>query len=127
MMTVTVNLSKLPYLGEASKLEILNRLFKSREAIMLHELATATGYSREESMQLLMFLYDLRLIKPFLLVYHKEHLDVPIQTRDLLEGFPPVPFTCPECEREITQKDQLSYDFLFKTVEPEISFVNDLL
>lgn len=123
METIQVNLDKLPCLEDSVSLETLNRLFRSRDAVMLHELATSTGCSQQESMFLLMYLYDLRLAEPFLLVYHEDHLDVPILSRKLLDGFPSVPFTCPECERNITSTDQLSYDYSFKIVGNAIEFV----
>ena len=96
MVTVTISLDKLPCLGYDSKLNILNRLVQTREALMLHELATSTGCSQQEAMLLLMLLYDLHLAELFLLVYHKDHIDTPIQSRGLLEGFLSVPFTCQE-------------------------------
>jgi hypothetical protein len=110
-------LLKLACLND-SNLEILQRLLKTRDALMPHQLAGATGCSLNEAMQLLLSLFDQGLAELLLLVYHRAHPDVPIQSRNLLNGFPQLPFLCSECEDEIMSKDELLYDFLFRIPSP---------
>lgn len=113
-MVQTVKLHKPACLADTNKRQVFNRLAKAKSTLMPHEVSTGIGCSLVEAMQLLLLLYDQGYAEPFLLVYHKDHLDSPIAARDLVDGFPNLPFNCELCDQEITTRDSLMFDFLFK-------------
>ncbi len=57
---------------------------------------------------------EVNVAHAFLLTYHDDHPNVPSLTTNITAGFPVTPFICDVCERTITERSQLSYDFLFK-------------
>jgi hypothetical protein len=60
-----------------------------------------------------MSLYDASL-----LVYHVAHEDgPPFMKRAIEDGLPSLPITCDLCERPISKREELSYDFLFTRLE----------
>lgn len=91
---------------------------------MPHQISAATGCTQKDAMVILMLLYHENLTEPFLVVYHVSDPDTPILIRKFEEGPPSVPFSSPLDEKEITNSDELTYDFLFKLPEDvDIRFV----
>jgi hypothetical protein len=113
-MVQNVELRKPACLADPDKLLIFNRLAETKLAFMPHEVSTTIGCSLIEAMQLLLLLYDRGHAEPFLLVYHKDHLDGPVTARRLIDGFPDLPFNCELCDQEIDTRESLLFDFLFK-------------
>jgi hypothetical protein len=90
---------------------------------MPHSVANATGCSLKQAMELLLSLSDQYIVEPYLLVYHGTHPgDPPILARNMLDGFPSLPFACDLCEEKVNSRDELQYDFLFKKAD-DIEFV----
>ena len=119
-----VELSKASCFAERARLERLRELVETHRDLMPHQLAAATGCSLEEAMYLLMLLYDQHQAEPCLLVYHRssDHPNVPIDSLRLTQGPPSLPLTCSVCNGEITDPDDLSYDFLF-LLRTDLDFV----
>jgi hypothetical protein len=92
----------------------LNDLVAVHRELMPHQVAAATGCELELAMEILLTLYDRELAEQLLLVYHNTHLDAPIKALDITEGPPALPFVCDGCQAEISDPDDLSYDFLFR-------------
>jgi hypothetical protein len=117
-----VKLSKVYYFNEDSHLEKLNRHVRIHTDLMPHQVAAATGCKLEEAMEVLMLLFHLYLAEALLLVYHNDHPNIPAKALNISEGLPSLPFICDVCEKEISNPDELSYDFLFKKKD-DIQFV----
>lgn len=125
-MAQTVKLHKPACLADTNNLQVFNRLVDTRSTLMPHEVSTGIGCSLVDAMQLLLLLYDQGHAEPFLLVYHKDHLDSPIVARQLADGFPSLPFICELCDQEISTRDSLMFDFLFKLeFQITIEYIHD--
>lgn len=109
-----VNISKFKCFTESGRLDKLNAFFDERTEAMPREIAAQTGCGLREAMSLLMFLFHLYLAEAFILVYHNEHPETPISKRSLIGGLPTLPMQCEDCDDEIENPDQLSYEFWFK-------------
>lgn len=120
-MTEIVELRKPAFLADRNRLVVFNRLVQTRSTLMPHEVSTSTGCSHYEATELLFRLHSMGYAEPFLLVYHKDHLDSPVTARKLGEGFPHVPFICDVCDEVIRTSDDLMFDLSFK-IKPEITF-----
>jgi hypothetical protein len=118
-----VNLTNYTCFSERDKVDKLNRLIAINADLMPHQLVSATGCGLESSMDVLMTLFHLSLADLFLLVYHVAHQGAPILSRGISEGFPQLPFMCPDCEQIITEEDELTYNFLFHMKHSNIEFV----
>ena len=108
-----VKLDKIPCFSNTERLEILFRLLRTRDSITPREIASATGCTLIDSMQVLLILSEENLAKPFLFVYHNQHPNTVIEARPLEKGFPTIPLLCDICDETIKDGSQLSYDFSF--------------
>ncbi len=113
--------NKWIFFNDQASLAKLNRLLSIHENLMPHQLAAATGCNLDEAMQVLMYLFYLRLARLYLLVYHISHSE-PVLKRSIFDGFPELPIICPSCELEIIKEDELEYDFLFSLLD-KIEFI----
>ena len=120
----TVSLRHFPYFNNDKPLQELNHLVDVHgNNLEAHQVAAATGCRLDEAMGILLLLFNSSLAEAFLLVYHNDHADgPPILARRILDGLPPLPFTCDICQGEIENREELSYDFLFKMAD-SIRFV----
>lgn len=121
-----VPLDRYPCLRQEPAIGILNRLVRHQQVLQPHQLAAATGCDVQEAMNVLVALYAESLATSQILVYHIGGMHdppVPIAVRELLDGPPSLPIWCDECGREIEQKAELAYDFLF-TFTDNIQFVH---
>ena len=112
-MVERININRLPCFEEKTPVERLNQHLQKNRELMPHEVAGVTGCKLEEAMQLLMLLFHLEAAELLLLVYHNDHLTTPAEARPIADGYPPLPFKCSLCEEDISDEDELSYDFLF--------------
>ena len=124
MMKKQVNIGKFPYFKDTARLQRLNRQVKLHSDLMPHQISTATGCTLKEAMVILMLLYHKNLVELFLVIYHISEPDSPILIRKIDEGLPSLPFLNPLDETEITDSNEITYDFLFKLpANAEIEFV----
>lgn len=105
----------LPRDWEPNLAKKLNALFNESIEVTPDKVETEVACEHARALQILLLLYHWSLADFYLQVYHVTHQDTPILTRLALDGFPTVPFTCEGCGKEITDKDDLGYTFLFKT------------
>lgn len=113
-MTKIVELRKPAFLADQNRLVAFNTLVQTKNTLMPQEVSISTGCSQYEVTELLFWLHGMGYAEPFLLVYHKEHLDSPVTARKLGEGFPRVPFTCDVCDEVVRNSDDLMFDLSFK-------------
>ena len=116
-----LSLRQFACFSNSQVLQRLNNLLSSRNAVMPHEVASATGCSLREAMAFLLLLYVNSVAEVALLVYDKHDESdplVPFVSRDITEGIPSLPIVCDVCGREISEPNDLGYDFLFRIVAP---------
>jgi hypothetical protein len=116
-MPQALSLKRFPSIRGENSLQSLNRLVELNELLMPHQVASATGCTLDEAMKLLMFLASIDIVETFLLVYHlNEDTETisPVMMRPLNEGPPKLPFICNKCGQQITNQNELSYDFIFR-------------
>jgi len=112
-----LNLKHFLSFRQERTLNNLNELVERQKELMPHQVAVASGCTVDEAMGILMLLTVDKMAEAYLLIYHiLDDTDppVPILARRLTDGFPEIPFVCDNCEREITDTNELRYDFLFK-------------
>lgn len=119
----TVNLRSFPCFRDYETLQKLNLHVQLQNNLMPHGVADATGCSLEQAMAVLLLLANQYVVEPYLLIYHSIHPDAPpILARNMLDGPLSLPFACDLCEKTITSRDELLYDFLF-TKTNDVTFV----
>jgi|GEM_PF-1723409 len=115
-----VNLNKLSFIENEEQVDKLKKLIRlHNHRLMPHQVASNIGFTLNESIELLYYLFHKKAADLFILVYHVDHLDAPIEARPYTNPFPQIPHECEVCEKVIIDKNDLVYDILFR-------FSNDL-
>lgn len=115
-------LVKLDYFHEDENLAKLNEFVSRHTRLMPHELVGATGCDYDEALAVLLILFYSNVAELFLQIYHNDHSNLLIDSRKISDGFPILPYRCSACDKEISNPDELSYDFAFK-VTTQVEFV----
>lgn len=106
---------RLDFLSEEQKGR-LNRLFsRPNVQIMPHDLAGRLGITRPDALAVLAILEADGLCTMKLLIYHKCEPDVAAGAIPYGQGFPNLPWTCPLCEEEVDNYDDLLFDLMAET------------
>jgi hypothetical protein len=121
-----LDLSRFPCLGTPEAVAAVNQLFERRRENMMHEIATATGCKLEEVAGMFYLLYSRDAAIAFILVYHKQHNDLPVYSHriPMEKGIPDMPLRCNVCDEEIETLDDLTFDLQFQLVK-DIEFVSE--
>lgn len=90
---------------------------------MSHQLVAATGCTFSDALGILFLLYHFDLADAFLVVYHKNDTETPIQISDFINGPPKVPFVNSMTEEMIYDLNELMYTLMFKLKTRDIVFV----
>jgi hypothetical protein len=124
-MKKEVNLVSFPYFKDSLHLQKLNQHIRLHRDFMTHQIAVATGCSFDDAFGILLLLHFCGLGDMKLLVYHQEDSSLPMFVRDFSDGPPVPPFVNPINEQEITNTDDLEYDFLLKlSTKTDLLFVH---
>lgn len=85
------------------------------------QLRSATGMKSTAAWSLLLGVFEERHAELFWLVHHN-CVAHPVVKRRYEDGFQPVPWQCPDCEENIENADDLSYELQAVLIRP-IEFV----
>lgn len=86
--------------------------------LMPHAFSNFLGIPRAPVMAIIFVLGRKKLVQRRYCIYH-QCSDAPVDYRDFEDGFQPTPWVCPECEVEIFDPDDLTYD-LICVVPPQL-------
>jgi len=109
-------------LNDSQKLLLSKHFSKADSNIMPHQLAAMLGLKYSTALVLLTLLGLSECTKSSLLIYHNCALSVPAGAIPYGTGFPKLPWRCSLCEEEVEDYSELSFDVMFKALEP-IEFV----
>jgi len=109
----TISIKHFKFFAKQERLETLNRVAVLHNIWDTKLLTGATGCTREQALEFMMLLFHLGVAVPTLAVYHICDYDAIVAFRSFGEGFPKLPWVCPECEEYVTDEDELTYDFRF--------------
>jgi hypothetical protein len=115
---ITMSRAKLHFLGE-EKLTSLNEsiFFKQNRIVTPGELKLKLDFTLAESLAVFTILESENLGTRWLLILHF-CTESPVAIEPFSAGPPTLPWTCPECNRLIERRDQLSLDYHVKVKEP---------
>ncbi len=102
----------LSFLSAKQRMRLTSLLKTVPVKLMPHEVAGRTGLERADALAILATLRSRRLCRMKLLIYHSCVPETPVGAKPYGSGFPRLPWTCPQCECEVTDPDELSYDFM---------------
>lgn len=118
-----VNLDNFSYFQNSEVLAKLNKHLALHDDFMLHQIASATGCTLDDAMRVLLYLYHLKLVQVYLVVYTVDDPESPILIRDFQQGYPDIPFQNPVTEEWVDSYQQLSFEFLFRLLQPDITII----
>ncbi|NJR19829.1 MAG: hypothetical protein HC785_32010 [Calothrix sp. CSU_2_0] len=120
-MTSSVLKGSLDFLSEKHKAELSNYL-KAWTTVMPHQLAVWLGIEYSEAIAVLSVLEAQGLCEMKLLIYHNCEPEVPVGAIPFGKGFPDLPWICPNCQQNIDNYDELSFDSM-AIFKQQIEFV----
>lgn len=101
----------LDFLTKKQKVELSEHLKVSTTA-MPHQLAVRLGIEHSKALAILSVLEAQGLCEMKLLIYHNCEPEFPVGAIPYGEGFPNLPWTCPNCEESVDDYDELSFDLM---------------
>jgi hypothetical protein len=109
-VTIAISTDLVP----PDKVESINRYVLHRGSLLqTHVIFQHLGISREKALALLQLIAVKVGGQKVFLIYHDSCPDAAgsfVEERPVRDGLPSFPYTCPVCERIITNADALSYD-----------------
>jgi hypothetical protein len=96
----------------------LNEHFRKSTTAMPHQLAVLLGIKYAEALTILTILDADGLCKNKLLIYHQCEPETPADAIPYGQGFPNLPWTCPLCEEEVDNYDELLFDIMAQADHP---------
>lgn len=88
----------------------LNELLRAGVGVMPHQLAVKAGLTYQEALLVIIALQSRGLGEGRILIYHQCDPDVALDSIPLGAGLPPLPWHCPDCERDIDDVNELFFD-----------------
>ena len=108
----------LDSLSDRQKIELSRQFNESGKNAMPHQIAVRLGITYSEALNILVKLEANRLCEMKLLIYHQCEPDIPISTMPYGQGFPQLPWLCPNCGEEVEDYKELSFDFMAIAFQP---------
>lgn len=112
---------KLDFLSPEQKSKLNSKFRHPRGGIMPRELAISLGIKLTQADDILADLRLRGLCDNHLLIYHVCS-EAPVGSRPFDIGYPPLPWVCSECERNVENYDEMSFDLMVLVKEP-IEFI----
>ncbi len=116
-MTQLATDNYLDFLNALQKKKLSTKFRSANAKFMPHELATSLGLTLPQAHAILVLLTSLKLCESRLLIYHLCS-DPPVTSIPFGIGFPPLPWTCPECGAILNSYDEMTFDLLALPKEP---------
>lgn len=113
---------RVNWLADWQKLELNYQFDEPGRDAMPHQIAVMLGISYSDALGLLIELEDNHLCEMKLLIYHSCEPDVPIASMPYGQGFPQLPWLCPNCDNEVDNMKDLRFDFMAKAFQ-SIQFI----
>lgn len=113
---------RLDFLSSDQKAKLSKHFSKPNKTAMAHELAVLLGIDYTHALEILVILEAEGLCENQLLIYHQCEPDVPVGAIPYGKGLPDLPWSCPECDIEVEDYDELFFDILARAKEA-IEFV----
>lgn len=113
-MTTEVRLTRdFSYFIDIRRLSQLNDVFKLHTKITPSVLMAATGCSYQQSFQILMFIFVLKLAEGHILIYLRDEPETYIGKRHLLQGLPQFPYNYDYDSKTVSDPSDVLYDMEF--------------
>jgi hypothetical protein len=113
---IPLNQGWFPFLSPAEFEKLTNLFSDPPRDIMPHQLAVRLGIDLKKATLIITTLSDEQITNNFLLIYHVCDNEMPVGSIGFGEGFPPLPWSCPNCEEEVDTYSELNFDLLAKLI-----------
>ena len=108
----------LDSLSDIQKVELSRQFNESGKDAMPHQIAVRLGITYSEALTILVKLEGDGLCEMKLLIYHRCEPDIPIAAMPYGQGFPQLPWLCPNCDEEVEDNKELLFDFIAIAFQP---------
>ena len=113
---------RLEFLSSDQKAKLSKHFTDPDKTATAHQLAALLDLNYARALEILVILEAEKLCQNQLLIYHQCKPNVPVAAIPYGEGFPNLPWSCPACEKEVKNYDELFFDILAQAKD-SIEFV----
>ncbi len=111
-----LNNNWFPFLS-AEEFEKLQKVFSSFPTdLMPHQIAVQLGIDLSRAFSVIYILSDKNISDTLLLIYHKCDSSKVVDAMPFGTGFPELPWTCPDCDEEVSNYSELNFDIMSNLV-----------